>query len=129
MKMQSLNFQARPWHVDQMQCFHAFERMSTQFQFQPSPMVAGVWRLHRWGLDKAGIVRWIEETLDLGITTFDHADVYGGYTVEALFGQALKASPGLRHRLQIVTKCGVKIVLPSVPRTQSSPTTARMLIW
>ena len=63
-----------------------------------SPIVAGVWRLHRWGLDKAGIVRWIEETLDLGITTFDHADVYGGYTVEALFGQALKASPGLRHR-------------------------------
>ena len=80
-----------------------------------SPIVAGVWRLHQWGLDTAALVRWIEQALDLGITSFDHADIYGGYTVEALFGQALAAAPGLRERLQIVTKCGIKLVSPQRP--------------
>ena len=74
-----------------------------------SPIVAGLWRLHEWGLDVPARVRWIEQALDLGITSFDHADIYGGYTVEALFGEALAAAPGLRDRLQIVTKCGIKL--------------------
>jgi predicted oxidoreductase len=80
-----------------------------------SPVVAGLWRLHQWGLDAAGTVRWIEQALDLGITSFDHADIYGGYTVEALFGEALAAAPGLRQRLQIVTKCGIRLVSPARP--------------
>ncbi len=80
-----------------------------------SPIVAGLWRLPEWQLDTAGLGRWIEQALDLGITSFDHADIYGGYTVEALFGDALAAAPGLRHRLQIVTKCGIKIVVPARP--------------
>lgn len=80
-----------------------------------SPIVAGTWRLHQWGREPAALVRWIEEALELGITSFDHADIYGGYTVEALFGQALATAPGLRERLQIVTKCGIKIVSPQRP--------------
>ncbi|MCD0417695.1 aldo/keto reductase [Rubrivivax sp. JA1024] len=75
-----------------------------------SPIVAGCWRLHEWGLDVAARVRWIERTLELGITTFDHADIYGGYRVEALFGEALAAAPGLRQRLRLVSKCGIKLV-------------------
>ncbi|HLL10615.1 MAG TPA: aldo/keto reductase [Rubrivivax sp.] len=81
-----------------------------------SPIVAGTWQLHQWGLDTAGLVRWIEQAVDLGITSFDHADIYGGYTVEGLFGDALAAAPGLRRRLQIVTKCGIKLVSPQRPR-------------
>ncbi len=53
------------------------------------PIVAGLARLHQWGLDTPGLVRWIEQALDMGITAFDHADIYGSYTVESLFGQAL----------------------------------------
>ncbi len=75
-----------------------------------SPVVAGLWRLHEWGLDTAATVRWIEGALALGITSFDHADIYGGYRVEAHFGDALAAAPGLRQRMQIVTKCGIKLV-------------------
>ncbi|WP_164962050.1 aldo/keto reductase family oxidoreductase [Rubrivivax sp. JA1026] len=75
-----------------------------------SPIVAGCWRLHEWGFDVAARVRWIERTLELGITTFDHADIYGGYRVEALFGEALAAAPGLRQRLRLVSKCGIKLV-------------------
>ena len=68
---------------------------------QLSPIVAGTSNLHRWSLGTPGLVRWIEQALDLGITSFDHADIYGGYTVEALFGQALAAAPGLRQPLQV----------------------------
>ena len=53
--------------------------------------------------------RFTGSLLDLGITTFDHADIYGAYTCEAAFGRMLKASPGLRQRMQLVTKCGIKL--------------------
>jgi predicted oxidoreductase len=80
-----------------------------------SPIVAGVWRLGEWGLDAPALARWIEQALDLGITTFDHADIYGGYGVEAAFGEALASAPGLRERLRLVTKCGIKLVSPARP--------------
>lgn len=80
-----------------------------------SPIAAGLWRLHEWGLDTPGLVRWIEKALALGITSFDHADIYGDYGNEAQFGRALAAAPGLRNRLQIVTKCGIKLVSKNRP--------------
>ncbi|MBG6078689.1 aldo/keto reductase [Rubrivivax gelatinosus] len=80
-----------------------------------SPVVAGCWRLHEWGFDVAARVRWIEQALELGISTFDHADIYGGYRVEALFGEALAAAPGLRERLRLVSKCGIKLVCDARP--------------
>lgn len=42
----------------------------------------------------------------LALTTTDHADIYGGYTVEALFGDELRGT-GLRDRIEIVTRCGI----------------------
>lgn len=91
--------------------------MNTSFQepLRLSPIVAGMWRLAEWGLDTAATVRWVEQALAQGITSFDHADIYGGYRVEALFGEALAAAPGLRNRLQLVTKCGIKLVHPARP--------------
>ncbi len=80
-----------------------------------SPIAAGVWRAPDWGLDAAGLAGWMSQALDLGITTFDHADIYGGYTVEAMFGAAFALAPGLRERLQIVSKCGIKLVSPQRP--------------
>ncbi len=82
---------------------------------QLSPIVAGLWRLNQWQLDTPALVRWIEQALELGITSFDHADIYGGYSVEAQFGQALAAAPGLRARLQLVTKCGILLTSPQRP--------------
>ena len=70
----------------------------------------GAWRMGEWGMNVEQRVRWIEQCLDLGITSFDHADIYGGYTVETLFGEALAAQPSLRSRMQLVTKCGIKLV-------------------
>lgn len=53
------------------------------------------------------LVSFIEEHLDLGVTTVDHADIYGGYQCEAAFGEAMKLAPHLREKMQIVTKCGI----------------------
>ena len=80
-----------------------------------SPIVAGMWRLREWRLDAPALARWIEQALELGITSFDHADLYGDYGAEAAFGAALAASPGLRGRMQLVTKCGIKLVSPVRP--------------
>src|SRR5215469_740968 len=77
-------------------------------QFELSPIVAGLWRLTEWNLGVQERVHWIEQALELGMTSFDHADLYGGYRAEGLFGEALKAAPGLRKRMQLVTKCGVR---------------------
>ena len=81
----------------------------TPSHLELSPVVAGLWRLTEWQLDVAGRVRWIEQALELGITSFDHADIYGNYRAEALFGEALKAAPGLRRRMQLVSKCGIRL--------------------
>ena len=81
----------------------------TRPDFTMSPIVAGLWRITSWNLSVAERVRWIEQALDLGITTFDLADIYGDYEAESHFGDALKAQPALRHRMQLVTKCGIRL--------------------
>ena len=49
----------------------------------------------------------VEACLAQGITTMDQADIYGGYTAEAIFGAALRAAPALRDQIEIVTKCDI----------------------
>lgn len=72
-----------------------------------SRFVMGYWRLMDWNMSAQQLVSFIEEHLDLGITTVDHADIYGGYQCEAAFGEAMKLAPALRQRMEIVTKCGI----------------------
>jgi len=71
-----------------------------------------------WNWTPQERLRWIEACLDLGVTSFDHADLYGGYTVEALFGEALALAPGLRQQMQLVTKCGIQLRVPARPGTR-----------
>jgi predicted oxidoreductase len=80
-----------------------------------SAIVAGVWRIASWQLDRPARTRWIEERVALGVTSFDHADIYGDYGAETLFGEALAAVPGLRERIQLVSKCGIKLVSAQRP--------------
>jgi predicted oxidoreductase len=80
-----------------------------------SPIVAGAWRMAEWNMTLQQRLRWIEQCLDRGITSFDHADLYGSYTVEAHFGDALATQPRLRERMQLVTKCGIRLVSPERP--------------
>jgi len=95
-----------------------------------SPVVAGCWRLADWGWSRAQTLAWIEQCADLGLTSFDHADLYGGYAVEGLFGAALALRPGLRERLQLVTKCGIRLVTAARPahRVKSYDTSRAHLV-
>jgi len=73
-----------------------------------SRLVYGMWRL---GDDDntapAHVQAKIEACLAQGITSFDQADIYGGYTAEAILGAALRAAPQLRGQMEIVTKCDI----------------------
>jgi predicted oxidoreductase len=80
-----------------------------------SRLAYGVWRLadDPAGKTPARIQAKIETCLECGITTFDHADIYGGYVCEGLFGQVLKRVPSLREKMEIVTKCGINAPGPN----------------
>lgn len=80
-----------------------------------SRLISGQWRLADWGYSVSERLRFIHDCLDVGITTFDHADIYGNYECEALFGEALARESGLRDRIQIITKCGIKVVSAQYP--------------
>lgn len=80
-----------------------------------SQMIYGVWRLGDDSDTSTAHVRAkIDACLEQGITTFDHADIYGDYRCEEIFGQAVREDSSLRDQMQIITKCD--IVLPSAAR-------------
>ena len=60
----------------------------------------------------------IDQCLSIGLNTFDHADIYGHYTTEADFGNALKGNSSLRNKIQIITKCGINMLTPNRPHHQ-----------
>jgi len=73
-----------------------------------SQIVYGMWRIGDDDNTSPGHVdAKIQTCLDQDITTFDQADIYGGYTAEAILGAALKKNPSLRKEMEIVTKCDI----------------------
>ncbi len=80
-----------------------------------SRIIHGLWRLAEWEMSNEEVLALIEECLNAGITTFDHADIYGDYTCEKKFGDALALKPELRKEMEIVTKCGIKLVSNNRP--------------
>jgi len=80
-----------------------------------SRIALGLWRLNDWNMNTAQITGFIRQSVEMGFTTFDHADIYGGYTCEELFGKAIAEEPSLRDKMEIVTKCGIKLVSEKRP--------------
>ncbi|EQB2597622.1 TPA: aldo/keto reductase family oxidoreductase [Aeromonas salmonicida] len=74
-----------------------------------SRLIMGYWRLMEWQLSPAALLDLMKYHLDLGVTTIDHADIYGGYQCEEAFGNALRLEPSLRDRMEIVSKCGIAL--------------------
>ncbi|WP_299586808.1 aldo/keto reductase [uncultured Tateyamaria sp.] len=73
-----------------------------------SRIVYGMWRLaDDTDTSVAHVQAKIHACLDQGITTFDQADIYGGYVAEAVLGEALRADTALRSKMEIVTKCDI----------------------
>lgn len=73
-----------------------------------SRIVFGMWRIADWQLSRGERRARVEAALELGVTSFDHADIYGDYAAESLFGDVLADAPQLRERMQLVTKCGIR---------------------
>ncbi|AVQ34268.1 oxidoreductase [Staphylococcus muscae] len=72
-----------------------------------SNLIQGFYRADKWQMSTQEMNRFLHELVERGITTMDHADIYGKYTVEKMFGEALALSPELRDQIQLVTKCGI----------------------
>lgn len=83
---------------------------------QFSRLVYGVWRLAD---AEDTSVKHVREKIDLcleqGITTFDHADIYGDYECEKLFGKALAADSDLRSKMQLISKCDIALMSDKFP--------------
>ena len=84
------------------------ERVSLPGGIELSRIVYGMWRVGDDSDTSPDHIRTkIDGCLEQGITTIDQADIYGGYTAEALLGGCLKAYKGLRDQIEIVTKCDI----------------------
>lgn len=75
-----------------------------------SPIIAGAmnWGVWSRSFTTAEMAEMIHSCIEYGITTFDHADIYGGYTTEADFGKAFTQSGIKRENVQIISKCGIQ---------------------
>jgi predicted oxidoreductase len=78
-----------------------------------SRLVYGTWRILD-DADKANctpqaLLQRFKACADMGITTFDTAEIYGGYHVEEAIGAALKLDPAFRQKIEIVTKFGIYV--------------------
>lgn len=82
-----------------------------------SRLVYGVWRLADDSNTSTDQVRRkIDRCLEQGITSFDHADIYGNYECERLFGQALHADSSLREQMQLISKCDIALASDKYPQ-------------
>ena len=75
-----------------------------------SKIIAGCMSWGAWGrqFSTQEMISQIKITLESGITTFDHADIYGEYTTEQEFGKALSNSGVERDKIQLISKCGIQ---------------------
>jgi predicted oxidoreductase len=66
----------------------------------------GVWDKK---LTTSEMVHLMNVCIENKITSFDHADIYGGYTTEAEFGKAFGESKIYRDKMQLISKCGIQL--------------------
>jgi len=100
-------------------------------EFQMSRFSLGFWRAKDWNYNSAQLHELVNKSLELGITTIDHADIYGQYSCENIFGNILSENPSLRHSIQIVSKCGIKFANKRYPEFTSHiyDTTKKHILW
>ncbi|MBU2975151.1 aldo/keto reductase [Zobellia sp. B3R18] len=76
-----------------------------------SKVIAGTMTWGSWGkgFSKSSMIDVMTHCVENGITTFDHADIYGGYTTEEDFGNAFKDAGIDREKVQFISKCGIQL--------------------
>ena len=81
-----------------------------------SRIIHGQMRIKDWRMTPGELLKFTQQIIELGIDTFDHANIYGDYSCEALFGDALHLKPSIRNKMVIVTKCGIRIMSGKFPQ-------------
>ncbi|MFA5555469.1 MAG: aldo/keto reductase [Flavobacteriaceae bacterium] len=78
-----------------------------------SPVIAGTmnWGIWDKNLNTTQMSNLIQVFIENKVSSFDLADIYGGYTTEASFGKALEKSKADRTKLQLISKCGIQYVV------------------
>nr|WP_288982206.1 aldo/keto reductase [uncultured Allomuricauda sp.] len=76
-----------------------------------SRIISGAMTWGSWGkkLSKNEMIELMHHSIECGLTTFDHADIYGSYSTEGDFGAAFKDSKIKREDIQLITKCGIQM--------------------
>ncbi|WP_269224269.1 aldo/keto reductase [Flavobacterium sp. IMCC34518] len=84
-----------------------------------SKIIAGTMTWGVWGKNctTEQMIELMNICLENGISTFDHADIYGGYTTEEAFGKAFNESKINRKDIQLISKCGIQMVSESRKNT------------
>lgn len=85
-------------------------------QLKLSRLILGQWNINQ--LDNQSLDALIKTALEVGITTFDHADIYGDYTCERSFGKWFRNHAQSRQSIQLISKCGIKLLSQARPRHQ-----------
>lgn len=82
-----------------------------------SRIIAGTMTWGIWGknINKNQMIDLMQCCLENNITTFDHADIYGGYTTESAFGKAFGESQIEREKVQLISKCGIQLLSENRP--------------
>lgn len=91
------------------------QRILLSDQLEISRIVHGMWRLAEWNMKTAVLSQFVEKAVEMGVTTFDNADIYGGYQSEELFGKIFGLNPSLRNKLELITKCGIRLINSKFP--------------
>jgi predicted oxidoreductase len=72
-----------------------------------SAISQGYWRLEEWHFTTDQLISHMHGCLDLGVTTFDTAEIYSATLCESLMGEAFAKDKSLRKEIQLVTKTGI----------------------
>ena len=82
-----------------------------------SKIISGTMNWGEWGSNYSGseVANLIQTAYENGINTFDHADIYGGYTTEELFGEGFKLSGLEREKVYFISKCGIMYPSKKLP--------------
>lgn len=80
-----------------------------------SRIVQGHMRLVNWNLSNQELLSHTLRVMELGVNTFDHADIYGDYSAEKIFGEAMGLKKSIRRDIKLVTKCGIMLLSGKYP--------------
>lgn len=74
-----------------------------------SEAIYGFWRWTDKGAETGPLMeKTVNLCLELGINTFDHADIYGNYTIEEYFGKVIRQKSFKRDDIVLFSKCGIR---------------------